>query len=145
VITLGLDVIGLERVYSALDGLTEGVSDLRPFWEKASEHRYEEERDLFAEAPWKPLTPAYAKWKQKRFGDKPILRATDTLFRSLTQRDAEGSVYRIDDSGAEFGSSVFYGHYHVPTRDPMADPDVREYENLAGEYLRELVREVGFS
>jgi hypothetical protein len=106
---------------------------------------YGQEKKLFDLAPWKPLSPAYAKRKQAKYGDKPILRATDTLFRSLTAQGAEGNIHRIGNDSAEFGSSVPYGPFHASTRNPLAEPDVERYETIAGEYMQKLARDAGFS
>lgn len=143
--TITIELLGLQTALNAFSALEARTTSLRPLWEKFADEFYIQERQLFDAAPWKPLTPAYAERKRRIFGDKPILRATDTLFHSLTQKGAEGSIYRVLDQEVEFGSSVPYGIFHVPTRNPLAEPDEDRYLTIAGEYLVEAVRESGFN
>lgn len=125
--------------------LEDKLTRLRPLLEIFGEEFYAEEGRLFARQPWKPLSAAYAKRKQEKFGDKPILRATDTLYRSLTEKGAAGNIHRVTDSEADYGSVVPYGVFHVDTRNPMAEPDEERYGTLAGEYVTEMVKEAGFN
>ena len=143
--TTTIEVMGLEGTIAAFLRLEDKLTKLKPLWEVFGKEFYSEEKSLFAEAPWKPLSPAYAKRKQQKYGDKGILRATDRLYNSLTEQGVEGNVHRVRDDGAEFGSSVPYGIFHKETRDPIAEPDEERYGTLAGEYVMEMIREAGFS
>jgi hypothetical protein len=136
---------GVDRVLLRFDRIERGLSDLSPFWEKFGEQRHTEEKQLFDAAPWPALTPAYAERKRKIFGDKPILRATDTLFKSLTEKGSPGNVHRVSSLTAEFGSAVSYGVFHIPKRDPRAEPNMDRYQTLAEEQLNEMIREAGFN
>lgn len=138
-------VIGLEKLLSGFTTFERGLTRLRGLFEKFGQEFYSQETKLFALAPWKPLTPAYAKRKRAQYGDKPILRATDRLWRSLTQKASDGNVHRISDDSAEFGSAVPYGVFHHESRPPLAEPDEERYATIAGEYAAQLAEQAGFS
>lgn len=143
--TITIEITGLPQLERAFTEVQKRLENLKPLWDRFASEFYSQEVALFASQPWKPLSPAYTAAKQKKYGDKPILRATDTLYHSLTQKNAEGSVYRTEDQSAEFGSSVPYGVFHAETRPPIGEPDVNRYETLVGKYVAELVREAGFN
>jgi hypothetical protein len=67
------------------------------------------------------------------------------LYNSLTQRGSEGNVHSVRDDGADFGSVVPYGVFHVPTRNPLVEPDEDRYDAIAGEYVEEAIKQAGFS
>lgn len=145
------EISNLAQVNAQLVQLAASVESLRPLWERFGEEFYAQEVALFNAAPWAPLSESYAREKQKRFGSKSLLRATDVLFRSLTEQGAEGNIHQIRDLGAEFGSSDFKAALHqsgtsvMPARPPLADPDVEKYETIAAEYMSEVLSNAGFS
>lgn len=143
--TITIELVGLDRVQSGFTRIETGLTRLKPLFEEFGKEFYLEEKTLFDLAPWKPLSPAYAEQKRKKYGDKPILRATDRLYLSLTEQGTEGNVHRVGDQEAEFGSMVPYGVFHRPTRDPMAEPDEDRYAMIAGQYVAEIVKEAGFN
>jgi len=142
---------GLDRVFAGFTRIEKRLASLKPLWELFSKEFYREETAWFASEPWKPLSSAYAEQKRKRFGNKPLLRATDALFKSLTQEGSAGSIHRISDLGAQLGSSDFKarllaaGTSRMPARDPLAEPEVERYETIAGQYVAEMMSEAGFN
>lgn len=146
-----VDITNLRQVDAKLARLDSEIQVLRPLWERFGKEFYAEEAALFEREPWVPLSPTYAEQKRETFGDKPILRATDALFRSLTQQGATGNVHRVDDMQAEFGTSDFkailhqFGTSRMPARPPLAEPDIDRYETIAGEYAIEMLRRAGFN
>lgn len=150
-ITISITMSGQGKLDAALHRVEQGVSNLKPLWEQMGHVFYAEEKKLFDAQPWTPLSEPYATRKRSIFGDKGILRASDALFLSLTEKGTEGNIHRVDDLNAEFGSDVPYGIFHqlgagtLPKRDPMAEPDVDEYKKIADEYLTELVNKAGFN
>ena len=139
------ELVGLDRFFAGLARIDQGLSSLRPLFERMGQEFYLQEIAWFASQPWVALSPRYAAEKQKRFGSKPILRALDNLFRSLTQQDAEGNIHQVSDLGAVFGTSDPKAGFHhtgtsrMPARDPFAPPDTARYESIAGNYLVEMV------
>lgn len=139
--------IGLDRLFAGFARIEQGLSSLRPLFERFGQEFYLEETAWFASQPWVALSPRYAAEKQKRFGSKPILRALDDLFRSLTQQGAEGNIHQVSDLSAIFGTSDPKAGFHrtgtsrMPARDPFAPPDTDRYESIAGNYLVAMVTE----
>lgn len=136
---------GMDRFFAGLARVDRELSSLRPLWELCGKEFYSQETAWFASEPWVALSPGYAARKQKEFGSKPLLRATDALFKSLTQQGADGNIHQVDDLGAMFGTGDFKAPFHhtgtsrMPARDPFAPPDINRYESIAGNYLVEMV------
>lgn len=139
------ELLGEQGFLADLDRIDQGVASLRPLWELFGGEFYEQETAHFDRADFAPLSPAYAERKREQYGDKPILRATDALFESLTQQSAAGNIHRIDDLDAEFGTSDFKAMLHqegtdrMPSRPPLAEPNEDRYETMAAQYLEELI------
>lgn len=150
-IQLHADIANLPQVDAKFAALDREISTLKPLWERFGTEFYSQESALFDAQPWAPLSPAYAAKKQEIYGDKPILRATDALFKSFTEQGATGNIHRVNDLDAEFGSNDpkamfhFTGTSRMPQRNPLAEPDVDKYETIAGEYLGEMVSKAGFN
>lgn len=146
-----VEISNLPEVDAHFARLSEGIETLKPLWERFGKEFYSQEVSLFSKAPWTPLSPAYAERKRKEFGNKPILRATDVLFKSLTQQGVAGNIHRVEDMTAEFGSNDFKAMFHqsgtsrMPARPPLAAPDVDRYESLASVYLEEMIKKAGFN
>lgn len=142
---------GMAQMQAGLGSIDSRLNSLRPLWERFGQEFYEEERQLFESEPWTPLSPAYALRKQKIFGSKSILRATDALFNSLTKQGATGNIHRITDDEAQFGSSDFKAMLHhtgagrLPRRSPFAKPNAERYANIASEYMLEVLSSAGFN
>ena len=141
----------LGSVLAGFNRIERGLESLKPLWGEFQEQFQKDERDLFAAAPWPPLSERYAEQKRRQFGNKPLLRATDALFESLTEAGAEGSVRRIDDLQAEFGTSVEYAPFHqlgtsrMPARPPLIEPEEKTYSTIAGRYMESLIESAGFN
>lgn len=84
-------VTGERRLKAEFDKVKDIIEDVRPEWKEVRPVFYKIELEQFASegskgksGKWKALSPGYAKYKRIRFGAKPILRATDALWKSLT-------------------------------------------------------------
>jgi hypothetical protein len=145
-----VEFVGLDRVFAGFSRIEKRLVSLKPLWERFGREFYRQETAWFASEPWTPLSPEYAERKRKEFGSKPLLRATDALFKSLTQEGAEGNIHQVNDLGAQFGSNDFKAKLHstgtsrMPAREPLAEPDVNRYETIAGQYINEMMSEAGF-
>lgn len=143
---------GLVRFRANVQRLERKFQTFRKLFEKFGDEFYEAEKRTFASAPWVPLSAKYAAQKRKKYGGKPILRATDKLYSSFTRKGAEGNVNRIRINEAEFGSSVSYARFHqfgtgkMPARPPLAltDQDFQKFDSIAEKHLAEMIRESGF-
>jgi hypothetical protein len=146
-----VEVIGLERVNRGLTVIGGALERLKPLWEAIGDEFRTEESRLFDAAPWTPLSGTHAEQKRKEFGDKPILRATDVLYKSMTEENAPGNVNRISDDSAEFGSSDFKARIHqsgtnrLPARPVLVEFDPDRAATLAGAHLLEILANAGFN
>lgn len=132
-----VEIAGEVQFNRAVEGL-KYVSDLTKSFEGIAADFWSTERSQFREeggfegnVEWKPLSNAYATWKSWAYPTKTILRLTDRMFRSLTQKDAEGSIFEIEGSvivgkqDMRIGTSIPYAIYHqagtsrMPKRPPI--------------------------
>jgi phage gpG-like protein len=143
VIAITIELTGLSELLAGVQKLESNLTRLKPLMEQFGQEFHSEEQSLFDRAPWTPLKlETIARKTQLGYADPSrILVATGRLLGSLTQQGAEGNVHRVSDDGAEFGSTVSYGIFHVPTRNPMVEPDEERYSTIAGEYAVEMVKE----
>lgn len=61
---------------------------------------------------WKPLSPAYAAWKARRYPGMPILVATGELRHSLVDEGGFGAIEEVSSMGLTYGTQVPYARYH---------------------------------
>lgn len=151
---------GTDRLLNSLERLDLSFKDFRPLFNEASRLVYEFEKDAFASegstskvGRWKPLTRAYAQWKEKKAPGKPILELTGTLKRSLTRPNARGSVRRVTEDELTIGTSIPYGIFHqTGTRKMVARPpfaQTKQQERQIVKILRDgiaaFVKRAGFT
>lgn len=118
-------------------------------WGEVSIALCEAEKEWFeseGDGTWKPLNPEYASRKAVLFPGKTILRATDTLYDSLTEPGQAGHlnspeqfVFGSDDEVADYH---YKGTPRMPKRNPII-PISRQREIVRG-LLEEHVRYHGF-
>lgn len=156
---LRAEILGEEifnRAFNRLDSL----SDLRPVWPNVIREFYLIEAEQFqsegaagASGKWAALSNVYAKYKQVAHPDKPILRADDELFESLTNPEAAGAILRPDEQELTIGTSVPYAAFHqrgtrrMPARPPisLAESQKRRIQKAIQTGLVRFVREAGFN
>lgn len=116
------EVLGEQQIVRGLTRFIGGVTNLEPaFVDIGQDVREIEDQQFAAEGNgWAPLTPAYATRKRRRWGDKPILRASDRMYNSIIDQDAEGNVTVINAMDAAYGTSIFYARFHQTGTDRMA-------------------------
>lgn len=133
---------GDEQVARDLLRIGDRGVNLRPLWPLLAKYFYAMERAQFATEgafsghPWERLKDATIRRKRAKNQDKGILRATDTLYKSLTRQTARYAS-RTNSAGTFFrGSTHPVGVHHqhgapragVPMRKPV---DFRERDKLA--------------
>lgn len=140
-----VEVSGLQ----ALQGMSEGLRDLSPafrgpvrdiFW-AMMKAQFQAEGGYTSDE-WVPLSPAYARWKQRTYGDKPILQRQGFLVRSLTE-DTEWSVIRTGPTFGEYGTRVPYAATHhygderrrIPKREVIPTPSREDGRRVADAIL----------
>jgi len=145
-----------DRAFNRLDH----ISDLRSIWGDVADEFYKIEAEQFASegsagasGKWAPLSALYAKSKIVKFPGKTILRRTDSLFASLTGKEAPGAIFRPMESELQLGSSVPYGIYHqrgtsrMPARKPisMSEDQKRRMQKAIQKGLVQFIRRQGFN
>ncbi len=62
---------------------------------------------------WRPLLPAYARWKEEHYPGKTILRRTDDIFTALTQSSSPLAARVFSGDHFNFGTQgVPYASHH---------------------------------
>lgn len=110
---------GVPETLAMFRGVELGLADFRQLgaWKAVRLVFYKIVSSIFqaeggASGKWTALTAAYAKVKLRRWGNQPILTASGTLYRSLTQEGAEGSTFTESAQEMEVGTTIKYGAYH---------------------------------
>jgi hypothetical protein len=139
-IRVSWDASGME---ARLGGISTALRDLTPVWPTVHEIVVRFFRAIFAAQgayptgrPWVPLNPAYARWKQRQVGDKPILQFTGDLYASM-QGGAE-HVFRFGPAFMETGTSDIKARTHqwgYPPRNIPARPIVQKPSRAEGERI----------
>lgn len=77
-----------EALARGFEGFDAQMSDMAEAFDLITEDFYEVEKEIFAKGgvpePFRPLDPAYAKWKDRHFPGKPLMRLHDNLYKALT-------------------------------------------------------------
>lgn len=159
-ISFSATVDGVPEFDRAFNRIGQIISDFRSIWPEVAQAFYRIEVEQFesegtrgASGRFTALSPAYAKFKAVKFPGKTILRATDTLFDSLTNPNAPGSVFRPEQSQLTLGTSVPYGVFHqrgtrrMPRRPPisMSEDQKRQIQKAIQIGLVQFMRRQGFS
>jgi phage gpG-like protein len=135
-------VEGATKVRHDLLGMSARALEPAPLLEAFADQLRGIERDLFdAEGyGWAPLAASTV----ERKGSATILRESDDLFNSLTQRGAKGSHQEIFGSELVFGTEIEYATFHrtgtsrMPQRDPLPAPreqDLRRFTKAVQAWL----------
>lgn len=141
---------GEERYFQALDDVASEAVNLRRADEKLYQHYSEAvKRNLDSEGGnaggWEPLSDSYAEWKAKHYPGKPTEQREGTLYRSLTDKDAEGAVHDVTETDARYGSRLAYARRQHQVRPLIAltDEDVRGFGPIVLADIAEHAREKG--
>jgi phage gpG-like protein len=81
-----------------------------------------------ASGGWKPLQPATMEAKRRRNLRPEILRATDSLMRSLTVRGDSNQVLKVRPDGLDLGSKLPYAGAHQNPKPGSRLPQRRPVE-----------------
>lgn len=110
---------GFTQFDRTFNRIEEQIDDFRWVWPSvATEFRaimadqFTTEGAQGASGKWKPLTPAYAKFKELAYPGMPILQATGHMMESLTDFEAGDSVFRPEKDSLTLGTRTEYAGYH---------------------------------
>lgn len=129
-LSLSVDVDGHRELDLSLSKLGATVTNLEKHWPKVADVFYEIELDQFLSEgartgrKWAPLTRAYSERKQLSQGGfasgDNILRLTDALKRSLTERGDSQGVYDSTPDSLTLGTTDPKALFHQRGTDKMA-------------------------
>lgn len=138
----------LSRFASNLEQPQHALEAIGAIMREAVQGQFESE-GARASGGWAPLTQARIEYKAKYGLDPRILRATDRLFQSLTQKFDADHIERASGDSLVFGSDVPYGIFHqsteprtvIPYRPPVALTE-NDKRNMVKAVQRELLASV---
>lgn len=144
-------VEGVDILNRSFARMGENLSDLRPIWDSVQDEFWKVENENFksenargSSGTWKPLSRPYAKRKAQRYGVKTILRASDALYKSLTEKTGD-TVLLKDKQEFGIGTSLEYARYHqrggkkLPKR-PVIDFSEAQKTQLAKGMQRDILK-----
>lgn len=121
-INIKFEIQGEEQFNRTFRRLDENFKDLSPIWDDVRDAFWEIEADQFQSEGakgrsrrWKPLSKRYEKQKIARYGTfaviAGVLRATDSLYKSMTRATGD-TVYKKTKDSMIVGTSLEYAAYH---------------------------------
>lgn len=128
---LRVEIDGLRQFDDAFGKIIRTLGDLTPIWPKVGEWFYETEQRLFftegasGGSKWPALSAAYDQEKGRTHPFMPLMRRTDTLYRSLTRKGAPEGVYQETKDSLTLGSTRRGAKAHMrpsgrrPARPPI--------------------------
>jgi hypothetical protein len=146
-------VEGVEVLNRAFNRVEEKISDFRFIWPSVAQEFYSIQREQFESegahglaGKWRPLTPAYKKWKEAHHPGMPILQATTLLYQSMTSPDAPDSIFRPEVNQLTLGTKREGARAHQRTRPiiSMTESDKRRIQKAIQLPLVQFVRRQGF-
>ena len=130
-VTVSFEIFGDRQVERELLRLSDAAADMRPAGERFMDYMRSIERSQFdsegstGSGGWAPLKPRTVAGKAARGLDPRILRATDRLRKSLTNKTSPDHVEEINADSFFFSTRVPYARYHqtgtrrMPQRRPV--------------------------
>lgn len=125
-IRFSAELLGVPVLDRAFNRIEQYISDFRSVFPNVAKEFYAIEVQQFdsqgargASGRWAPLSTAYAKFKAVAFPGQTILKATTSLYDSMTNPDAPDAIYRVEPMMLTVG-----------TKDPKAMGHQRGKRNL---------------
>jgi hypothetical protein len=155
-----LTIDGVPEFDRAFSRIEKEIDDHRFLWPAVSQEIYQIETEQFeteggagASGRWAALSASYKKFKDVAFPNQPILRATTSLFDSVTDPDASGAIFRPEQGMLTIGTSHEAGIDHqrgtgkMPARKvySFSDTQKRRIQKAIQIGLVQLVRRQGFT
>lgn len=123
---IGIEQTGAQSEARRMFRIADRAANLTPAWEVILKAILAGERARFETgAGWAPLKPATVAQKQAEGMDNGILRRTQALMRSLTERGAAGQRLEVTPRSLLFGTDLKRAAYHqsgtarMPARPPL--------------------------
>ena len=118
-ISFSATIDGVPEFERAFNRIEKEIDDLRFVWPAVSQEIYKIEGEQFASegaagasGKWAALKLAYSKYKAVTFPGMTILKATTSLFDSVTSPDAPDSIFRPEAGMLTIGTQREGAIYH---------------------------------
>jgi len=118
-VDIKIKVVGSERVQRVLRTVDTKIKNFRPIWDDVGDYvrgvfkrQFSSQGASGQTGAWEPLTPAYAKWKEKNYPGRPILVMTGQLKRSVIQKGSSGNIYKKTKNKLVMGTENKLGIIH---------------------------------
>lgn len=114
---LSIEVDGVSQTLAAFRKVERGIVDLRELgtWDwvesefrKIQKEIFDSEGGASAGGKWKPLSPAYAAWKQKKYGNLPILQRMGGMYKQFTSKGGGAVDKQAQEMSIEFSSPASF-------------------------------------
>jgi phage gpG-like protein len=111
-------------LYQRIQDLSPAFQQMLPTIQQYTEAYFTKEGAHEGNPHFPPLSPQYAKWKQKHYPNAPILTRTGRLRQSLSSQTPD-SIAHISPLSLTFGTRTPYAIYHqlgtykMPRRPPI--------------------------
>ena len=147
------EVQGVVELDRAFNRVNEYISDFRSIWPSVTttvygifNQQFASEGAHGASGTWKPLSPAYKKWKEVNYPGQPILKLTNSLYESLSSPEGLDSIYRPERDSLTIGSKVPYAARHQKDRPiiSLTESDKREITKSIQLPLVQFIRKTVF-
>lgn len=150
------NVRGERKLFEAIDGLTEVISDQRKRgWQENVDVRLDYQRrymDTEGAGQWPELSAGYAAEKEAAVGNLPVLQYSTRMYRSLTEEGAPNYVREEDADSLKVGTSDpkarahHEGNGRLPVREVMKKTDEEAESHLLVFHhsYAEISRSLGF-
>lgn len=135
-------VSGHREAAQRFERLSDRLSNLRPFFDRAADVILEDNRKTWARSTWAPLDPDTIRRKAREGHSSKPLHESGTLRRALTVRGAPGQKLDIDRDKLTFGldrnGPAYYGRFH---QSGQGNP-IRKVMTVSGSLRRNLREEL---
>jgi phage gpG-like protein len=155
------EIDGITQLDRSFNRIERFISDFRSVWPNAAKEFYAIEEQQFgsegshgASGRWAPLSLAYGKFKAIAFPGQPILKATTSLYESMTNPDAPDAIFRMEPNELTIGTKdpKALGHQrgvakrNLPARPiiSLTNDDKRRIQKAIQVGLVRFTREAGF-
>ncbi len=118
---LMLELLGQQIVIEEFRAMQSRVSDLRPVWRIIARDLMKFEETVFTTrgqalgAPWAPLSPRYARWKERRYPGRPQMVLSGRLLESLTDESSDDMILITEPHELIFGTARKVGRWYLGT------------------------------
>lgn len=158
-IRFSAEIDGIPTLDRAFNRIEKQIEDLRFIWPAVSQEIYKIEGEQFASegsvgasGKWVALSKAYAKFKVAKFPNQPILKATTSLFDSVTDPDAPDAIFRPEATALTIGTKREGAVFHqretsrMPARKIYSfnDSQKRRIQKAVQVGLVQFIRRQGF-